>query len=239
MIKDNELLAWGCRGIIPGPQEDEDTFLKRATACIQQEGWEEAAPITLSLFGFSIDWVPLHYSNKNLPFWEGAATWIGEEYSIQLREGFKKGRYLGYQRSEVLAHEAVHAARMAFNEPQFEEALAYRTAKSGLRKWIGPIFRKPWESLVFILSLGAIPLGYLWIPLFFLSLLGIRLLMTQWALQQCLKKLPLFLVVCLTDKEIWHFSRLPLSRIHDKLKKDPTLRGRYLFLLIRLKLTSH
>lgn len=239
MITEDELLGLGRRGYIPGPSEDEAVFLKRVLkAAPQSDHWDEAQPITLPLFGFSVDWVPIHYSNKNLPFWEGAAMWIGEDFSIQMREGFKKGSYLGYKREEVLAHEAVHAARMAFEEPKFEEVLAYRTSKNILRKWVGPLFQKPWETVVLMLSLAAAPLGYFWVPLMALGLLGIRLAWTQWILSRCLKKLPLSIVVCLTDKEIRRFSRLSLSEIETYLKNDQTLRGYFLKVKLQFKLND-
>ena len=236
MITETELLTWGSRGLIPGPEEKEAAFLTRVSkACLYANEWGEAAPITRSLFGFAVDWVPIHYSNKKLPFWEGAAFWIGEDPYIQMREGFKKGCYLGYHRAEVLAHEAVHAARLAFEEPQFEEILAYRTSKKGLRKWIGPLFQKPWESVVFIFSLGTTLLGNFWIPLMFLGWFGIRLCWTQWIVQRCLSKLPLFFLIYLTDQEIKQFASLSLPKIHTYLKNDQTLRIRSL----KLKFESH
>jgi len=223
------------RGLIPGPSEDEKTFLERISRLTTQPNQEqEAHVITLNLFGFSVDWVPVFYSNQELPFWEGAATWIGQTPSIQLRENFKKGSYLGYRREEVLAHEAIHAARIAFEEPQFEEVLAYRTSKNRLRKWAGPLFRKSWESAVFMISLVPAFLGYFWIPLAALGWLSIRLAWTQWTLQRCLRKLPLSLIVCLTDAEIRKFSRLSLADIQAHFENDQSLRGN----LIRLKLLA-
>lgn len=221
------------RGLIPGPDEDEKTFLERVSRLTAQSpNQEESHAITRHLFGFSVDWVPVFYSNQKLPFWEGAAIWIGETPSIQLRENFKKGSYLGYRREEVLAHEAVHAARVAFEEPRFEEILAYQTSKSRLRRWAGPLFRKPWESALFMVLLVLAFLGYCWIPLAVLGWLSVRLTWAQWTLQRCLKKLPLSLIVCLTDTEIRKFARLSLTDIQAYFENDQTLRGS----LIRLKL---
>lgn len=226
------------RGLIPGPGEDERTFLERVTQLTVQPNQgtsvQEAYLITRRLFGFSVDWVPIFYSNERLPFWEGAATWIGQRPSIQLRENFKKGRYLGYRCEEVLAHEAVHAARVAFEEPRFEEVLAYRTSKSRLRRWIGPLFRKSWESIAFMSSLIPAFFGYFWIPLGVLGWLSLRLAWAQWTLQRCLKKLPLSLIVCLTDAEIQKFSSLPLADIQAYFQNDQTLRGRLVHRFIKI-----
>lgn len=214
MITDLELLLFAKRGLIPGPNEDEKAFLQRASKLesFSPEDWKEAHAKTEKLYGFAIDWVSCTYSNHKLPFWEGAATWISEEGipSIQLRNGFKKGKYLGYTRSEVLAHEAVHAARSAFEEPRFEEILAYRTSTNFFRKCLGPLFRKPKESLLFLLFF---PLG-----IFFLF----RLLRDQWIFQGCLQKLPLPVILCLTDKEIARFA---------EIKPDSSLRWRMINLM--------
>lgn len=227
MITNNDLLSLAKRGLIPGPHEGEEAFLNRV-----QEAVPRTAPIPLPLFGLCIDWIDVRYSNKNLPFWEGAALWTGEECYVQLRKGFKTGRYLGYQREEVLAHEAVHAARIAFDEPRFEEVLAYRTSKSSLRKWGGPLFRRPWESAVLICSLSAAVFGYFWVPLFILGYLGARLARSQLILTRCLRKIPLSGLACLSDKEIDRFSKLSSEEIKAALQQDPTFRGRFLRVMI-------
>lgn len=244
MIEKNDLywLHWGRRGLIPGPYESEEEFLARVSNLKvepDQNLWERSHKITSHLFDFSIDWVPLYFSNKKLSFWEGAALWVSKSPAIQLRENFKKGSYLGYKLEEVLAHEAVHAARILFEEPQFEEVLAYRTSKNRLRKWIGPLFRKPWEAFVFMLTFGASLLGYFWLPLSFLAWLGFKLAWAQWTLQRCLKKLPLSVVVCLTDEEIRRFSSLPLAEIEAHFENDQTLRGHSIKCRIGLSTTPY
>jgi hypothetical protein len=222
-MTNNDLLSLSKRGLIPGPHESEEAFLNRA-----QESVSSTTPISLPLFGFCVDWIEVRYSNKKLPFWEGAALWTGEECYIQLREGFKTGRYLGYSREEVLTHEAVHAARVAFEEPKFEEVLAYRTSQNSLRKWVGPLFRRPWESAVLVCSLGAAVFGYFWMPLAILGCLGARLARAQFILTRCLRKIPLSGLVCLSDKEINQFSKLSSEEIKRALQQDTTFRGRFL-----------
>jgi hypothetical protein len=226
-----QCLNWKKRGLIPGPQETEEAFLARVSQVSSSEGqedWEGAHQVTQKLFDFSIDWVPVSFSNQKLPFWEGAATWIDAMPSIQVREGFKKGRYLGYELTEVLAHEFVHVARTAFEEPEFEELLAYQTSRSWFRRKLGPAFQKPWESLAFVLSLGIASFGHLWLPLLLIGGLGTRLVRAHRMLGQCLGKMPLSFVLCLTDQEIKTFARLSLADIEAYLKQDQSFRGSFL-----------
>ncbi|HEY5235722.1 MAG TPA: hypothetical protein VIJ14_06055, partial [Rhabdochlamydiaceae bacterium] len=97
MIDDNALLEYFHRGLIPGPEESEEAFLKRIQQVkpLAHPEWDEVS------VPFKIDWVPISYSNHKIAWWEGAATWISEEElpSIQLRKNFKKGSFLGYKRS--------------------------------------------------------------------------------------------------------------------------------------------
>jgi hypothetical protein len=108
------------------------------------------------------------YSNRSLTPWQGAASWIEGRalISIQLRKALQKGSYLGlYSREEILAHEAVHAARSGFNESRFEEFFAYMTSQKKWRRVLGPILHRPWEAWPFLLSL----MGGIFFELLFLG----------------------------------------------------------------------
>jgi hypothetical protein len=108
---------------------------------------------------------------KCTPFRSGLAERLAEEesspgeersfnvkpfYLIQIRES----KWVSWliDRDELLAHEAAHAARMAFNEPRTEELFAYLTSTAKWRQVIGPIFSRPMESLLLmgILGMGAV-----------------------------------------------------------------------------------
>jgi hypothetical protein len=192
------------KGFLKGPCETEEAFALRIQNLqpVADASWAKAQARTRELFGFAIDWVPLEYSNKKLPFWEGAATWISKNGPprIQMREAFRKGKYLGYSRDEILAHESVHAARMAFDEPQFEEILAYQTSKSLLRRFLGPLFRRTGESALFMVAifLSLFFWPALLLPAYFL----LRLLRNQLIFYRCLKKYPLSFLVTLSDRDI-------------------------------------
>ena len=74
---------------------------------------------------------------------------------FQLRQKFRDSRrYLGlYDRDELIAHELCHVGRMMYQEPKYEEVLAYRTSKSTFRRWFGPIVQSSWESTLFLVIL--------------------------------------------------------------------------------------
>jgi hypothetical protein len=230
-----DLLALNKQGLFPGPDEDLPTFLARLKrirnlthSSIPPSDWATATHLTTTLYDINPTWLIAFYSNTNLPPWQGAATWIDNSIPlIQLKTTFARGSYLGYSRDEILAHEAVHAARMAFHEPRFEELLAYRTSRSRLRRFLGPLFRTPTESTLFLstllLSLAATITNIFFsshiltlislLPILALTLLLIRLIHTHTLFNRCLKNLsrltphPLAVALRLTDREIISFAR--------------------------------
>jgi hypothetical protein len=221
-IDDAALLEYFQRGLIPGPEESEEAFFKRIEKAkpLSHSEWSGLS----SPFGFVMDWVPISYSNHKIAWWEGAATWISEEElpSIQLRTSFQKGSFLGYSRSEVLSHEAIHAARMCFIEPQFEEVLAYATASQAWKRFFGPLFSRTWEPLVLMLGvlLGA------WQPLVPLLLFGLSfgwLCFRQWIFKRCCRKLSLPIVLCLTDGEMRRFAWMSEAEIEADFNKSSKL----------------
>lgn len=268
-ITQERLLALNHLGLIPGPEETAEAFAKRADYCLHLkshlsqeikatfEGEHSADPEVLepartqllSFYDMSPDWIPLFFSDYRLPFWQGGCAWIfqTEEDSptaalIQLRQSFRhKDCYLGiYHRDELLAHELVHVGRMAFQEPHFEEILAYRTATSSFRRWLGPLVQSSIESVVFILILGLIivcdfflialdrmdayliaiwlkliPLVLIIYALYRLGRRQIRLKKCLTSLQACLGSEEKALAVCyrLTDEEIYAFAQMSSEEI--------------------------
>jgi len=230
VIDDQSLLDYFHRGLIPGPEESEEAFLKRAELAkpLGHPEWSEAN------LPFKIDWAALTYSNQKLAWWEGAATWISEDGlpSIQLRKSFEKGSFLGYKRSEVLSHEAIHAARMRFEEPHFEEVLAYSTASQAWKRFFGPLFSRTWEPLVLIAAM-ALGVFWLWVPLVVVGLslgwLGYR----QWVFKRCCRKLSFSVVVTLTDREMKRFAKMSEEEIQTILASGSTVLGRLRRLLFK------
>lgn len=172
-----ELKHLGEEGLIPGPDETDEAFVERIDILkksshpfFEGKTFEKWDPNYSDLLGAKPDWIPLNFSNKKLLPWQGGVMWAldGKVPMIQLRKGFKKGRFLMYSKEEVLLHETVHALRLSFNEPQFEEILAYYLSDSKWRKWFGPLFRSPNQALFFV-SLVLLSLVIQVAPFFLLS----------------------------------------------------------------------
>jgi hypothetical protein len=217
-MTDWELMALDQDGFVPGPGEDENSFLTRVERVkknflegnwIPESHWSWVREYLGGLFNVKPLYICAFYSNKNLAPWQGAASWIEGRalHSIQLREGMRKGRYLGiYSREEILAHEAVHAARSGFEESRFEEFFAYMTAEKRWRRVLGPLVRRPWEIYPFLI--GALA-GAVWPACYLLCALwaGIgfwRLIRGHLCLSRAAKRLanPRAVLFRLTDREI-------------------------------------
>jgi len=190
-ISDQTLLDLNAKGLIPGPGESAADFMKRAEWCLNLKKAldhpssefgiqpQETASMYQTVNGmlkakydFFPGWTPIFFSNDQLKFWHGASAWIFQQTNlsptatiVQLREQFLKSPiYLGiYNRDELLLHEFAHTGRMMFQEPQFEEILAYRTSFSSFRSWLGPIIQSSAESLFFIMLLMGICVGDLYL----------------------------------------------------------------------------
>lgn len=190
-MTDGDLLALNNQGFIPGPGEEEGPFLARIANVKEnfQKGdwippahWDWVREYLGQIFDVKPLYICAFYSNRSLAPWQGAASWIEGRTlsSIQLREGLRKGSYLGiYRREEILAHEAVHAARSGFDEDRCEEFFAYMTSEKRWRRILGPILQRPWEIWpFFIFSIGGavFPICYLgaavWSGLGFCRLIG-------------------------------------------------------------------
>ncbi len=288
LINDEDLLAFNLQGIIPGPDETEESLLERAayckelqTQCIDDNGGllpvcenkeitqtllAESSKITKPLYDIVPAWIPMVFSNLKLSPWHAGCAWIFQAYEdsptgafMQLRQQFRnRKKYLGlYQRDELVAHELSHVGRMMFEEPQFEELLAYRSSSSAWRRWLGPIVQAPWESLLFMLSLLLLLVldlylqsndeietyrMLLWAKLIPIVLLVLGLLRNwkrQKTFKSCLSKLERYsgdlskanaIAYRLTDKEINLFASLDKEAIRQYSKNATTLRWR----LIRL-----
>ncbi len=160
MLGKEKLKELGEVGIIAGPDESEEILHKRLCILKKIDPTKPFKGHTLSdwegdfeeILGAKPEWVPLIYSNQKLLPWQGAALWVFDNKvpMIQLRKGFKKGRFLLYSKEEVLLHETIHALRASFDEPKYEEILAYAHSKSKWRRFLGPLFRKPSHAFFFI-----------------------------------------------------------------------------------------
>lgn len=249
LISKEDLLIFNKRGLFPGPNETEEVFLQRARftldyvpkqspdALISKIEWQEPLKKVSSIFGMEPDWAAGYYSDKSLPPWQGAAAWISDDEPplIQLKKAFRKGSYLRiYKRDEVLAHEAVHASRMAFEEPYFEEMFAYKVSSSPLQRALGALFIRSWEAPALLLLLFAC----LWKEFFFVPIAGfafltIRLLFLHLVFTFCQKRLKavikdpgqvLAAILRLSDNEIFLFARLSPEKIRQYIGKQQSFK---------------
>lgn len=263
MLSKEELKHLGEEGIIPGPDESEELFVKRIDILkrinkdppkvLKGKNFEKWDPDFHQELGAIPNWLPLIYSNQGLPLWQGGVMWVFETPNydkipmIQLRKGFKKGKFLFYSKDEVLLHEVLHAIRIGFNEPRFEEVLAYYHSKSKWRRFFGPLFRKPSHALFFIslifisLMAQATSLFFLTSPLFLylkifillplidLTLRSAILIKDQRLLKKSLKKLSeifsnqkevFSVVIRLKDSEIQKFATEPIEKILDYIEEE-------------------
>lgn len=183
---------------------------------LSEEILKEAFPKTKQFYAIEPSWIPLFFSNYKLSPWHGGCAWIFQQHEdsptgafFQLRQEFRNSKkYLTiYRRDELIAHELVHVGRMMFQEPKFEEILAYRSSGSTFRRFLGPLVGAAWESalfvfvlfFIFILDLSIVFMGrpeyyqaVLWLKLLPLALiLGafIRLTIRQRQFKACLKRL--------------------------------------------------
>lgn len=230
MLSDKNLLEKNKRGLIHGPDESDNAFISRCKAA--KSGESLTCTRASSLFDIDPDWIEMRYSDEHLRMWEGGCTWIGpDEVSIQLRKAFeKKRRYLGYAKEEILDHELVHVVRNGFEEPIFEEVLAYQTSLSRIRRFAGPFFRSSRESTFFVIALCLAPLSTLlefyqlpvYAAIFSLIVVGtVRLIRTHRVFSQARRQVEksvgreraLAVMLRLTDREIIRFSKMEGEQI--------------------------
>ncbi|EQM63050.1 hypothetical protein H359_0031 [Chlamydia ibidis 10-1398/6] len=197
---EDDLIQLNRAGIIAGPEELKLSFFLRVEEILNNAPeYPEIFPQRLrDLFDIYPDHLTVLYSNEGMDVWEGGCTWIlNNHVTVQLRKQLHKAaRWLGiYSKEEILAHEAVHAARMKFYEPMFEELLAYQTSSSVIRRFLGPLFRSPGENYSFLLfTITGIGLS-LWEPIVGIATIlstpiyfGARLLITQYFFHLAKKK---------------------------------------------------
>lgn len=201
----NNQACRGKVGFIQAPQESDDAFAQRVALSLSKP--------YMSADGYLYGWIPIVYSNKGLSFLEAGATWVeyyeGIPYPIiQLKRGFKnKEKWLFYKKDEVLKHELVHAYRIAFEEPKFEEFIAYATSKYKFRRLLGPIFQNQKETYFFLLSttlVMLIPALYsLFITLGLTAFFGGRLIVRRKKFLYLIKKYHLGLpdLIKISDRE--------------------------------------
>lgn len=278
MLNKELLSTYRKQGFIIGPNETEENFLKRIAICTNpfpQEYFPVSSPTVFNkdqitslltrnikyqhdryaslLAAFS--WLPIFLSNYKLPFWIGGAVWICSKTDVvipilQLRKHFINPRRINlYLPEEICMHEAVHAMRTSFEEPKFEEILAYSTSPNCIHKWLGPLFQTSWESTLFLVllvlgSFGALFFYVAMLPFFIsLAFFILRLYSRHRAMSKCVKNLkslfstidPFTIIIHLTDQEILRFSKLSQKELSYYISRQSCLRWQQIFTLFDCK----
>jgi hypothetical protein len=241
-LKDQQLLEYNAQGFIPGPGETEEEFCDRIESVksffneqdskIPPHHWQWAGEQLQKLYDFFPRWCPACYSSKGLAPWQAGATWIRQGsdnvksvYMVQIRPS----KWVSWliNRDELLMHEAVHAARVAFKEPQMEEIFAYLTSTSRWRQTLGPLFARPIEAFILMaLIVGGTVL---------------QLIETVW-------DIPPFSIICFTAASglifygAWRLLRMRLrlkraARHALPLLRDPAMVRPFLFRLTDSEIT--
>ncbi len=194
------------KGFLAGPHESKEVFEKRINASENLTNIKKLLPEDAILKKLD-DTLYYFKSNKKLPLWTAALTWI-----IEIEKGVKipilqlpktPRRFSFASQDEVIAHEKVHALRAAFEEPMFEEIIAYRTSTSKFRRFMGPLFSTTKESGAFLITLLTFPFIRA-LPAIVFFLLFIRLFYRQSLFAKALKNLGAKkeMISYLTDNEI-------------------------------------
>ncbi len=236
-------------------------------AKILKPRWNWTRAQLLNLFDVTCSDLALFYSDKSLHFFQAAATWIVEVKNkkikipvLQFRKILRHKPYLFiYTLDEILAHEAVHSIRVAFDEPKTEEIFSYMTATNVFRKVLGPIIRSEKEVFLFFGLMGGYFISQIswvlsnfnffsYVSLFFgflvLSLISfglLRLFFVRRKVRKASKKLfKIFrckkksraVLFRLTDKEIFKFSKMKKNEIEDYIfeSKEKSLRLRLIYI---------
>ncbi len=211
-------MEWNRRGLIPGPNENEEDFRNRVLAA------QQLSSGVVELYNISPDWVEVIESDRGLMPWHGAVMMTdGSKAALQVRRRLP----WGYDRAELIAHELAHAGRCAFDEPLFEEFFAYQLSKRRWRRILGPIICRPWE----VWTLMGAMLAGAWLPAIPLALVVIGFTRLGWRhrqLRRCVRWLyskvgsrAWSVAYRLTDREV-------VAAARSRLKGDGSLRWQML-----------
>ncbi len=241
-------------GFVPGPRETKLSYnnrvklvinfsknlLKEDRYFVNKRILKLSQEITKSIFDFYSECIVAYYDFNGMSFFESACTHlenIGDLTLpiVQLKNADKPRGFFQrkishlYSAKEILAHEAVHAARAELNSIKFEEIFAYMTSENRFRKFLGPMFQSNKDSYVFLFSTFLLSITWMVLSFldveckFLLSLFFIfplflcgRLLFFKYILRRCIKNIkpllkhnvdPVHVVFRFTDEEIFKFSK--------------------------------
>lgn len=197
---------------------------------------DRAYELTSQKFRFRMKWIPVWYSSRQTGiFSAGVLLEIDQILPLVfLNNGFSgKGKYMGYDAAETLAHEMIHAARIAFPASAYEEYFSCHVNRSAFRRAVRNLFRRWYLPLLFFggLTIAAFLLAAGWHFWFALLLPSVLLFIREIILHRRIRAageklhragLDEALLLRLSDSEIFALSRSKPEEI--MLKKNESLR---------------
>jgi hypothetical protein len=214
-------------GFIPGPQESRRNFFDRVRKT--RTYLSSLPPEKQSTFPFK------HPTEiKKLPIWIGGCTHIFEHDGVRMGTiELNKRIHL----PELIEHECVHYRRLMFDEPEYEEILAFDTSNTWRQNW-GALLDQGSKKLLFfsyLISLIGCLTGYGALVLLPLAHLGFnmrKLKKKQQHYTDLKQTLPPYLHKCLlgfTDKEFLTLHPYPLEKLISVFKKGDSIRHKMLY----------
>ena len=218
------------------PEEPLLTKLTADAAEVSGTLRDRAYELTSQKFRFRMKWIPVWYSSRQTGlFSAGVLLEIDRILPLVfLNNGFSgKGKYMGYDAAETLAHEMIHAARIAFPASAYEEYFSCHMNRSAFRRAVGNLFRRWYLPLLFFggLTIAAFLLAAGWHFWFALLLPSVLLFIREIILHRRIRAageklhragLDEALLLRLSDSEIFALSRSKPEEI--MLKKNESLR---------------
>ena len=198
-----------------------------------------AEELTWKIYRFRADWVPGAFSSRETGFFSaGVLLEVDHLLPLIFLHGafVRRNRRGGYDAVETLAHEMVHAVRIAFPASAYEELFPCQVHASAFRRWAGNLFRR-WYLPFF--SLGGIAaaavLAAVGNALWFLPLAGpLLVLAREFQIRRRLGKVahtlrmagvdPLPVLLRLSDQEIFEIAALSPAELEERRKCSPRWR---------------
>ena len=121
---------------------------------------EKSVELTWKIYRFRAEWVPVRCSSKQTGFLSaGVLLEIDHLLPLVFLHGAfaDRKKRMGYDASETLAHEMVHAVRTAFPPSVYEEYFACQVNASAFRRTVGTLFRRRELPLLFFGGVAAAP----------------------------------------------------------------------------------
>ncbi len=209
--------------------------LIRQSRPLSREVREAAARLTWEKYRFRAEWVPGWYSSCRTGFWSaGILLEVDGSLPLLFLHGrFSRGsRRWGYDAAETLAHELIHAVRIAFPASIYEEYFPCQIHASAFRRECGNLFRRWYLPLLVFGGAAAAPIlaaagsAFWGVPLIGLLLVIAREIQIRHRIRKAADTLrregaePLPVLLRLSDQEIFEAAALSPAEFAERRKRS-------------------